>query len=116
MTKTTIRRLLVFGVLALAMALIAAEPPDEFFIISSVDAAHSRLVLKRPTDGTVVLIVTDKTAIRGERGESLRLANLRSGDTIYVVAAAKTNGEVTALAIRRGPMTVEQLHRRYLRF
>ncbi|HYM59899.1 MAG TPA: hypothetical protein VEZ11_03285 [Thermoanaerobaculia bacterium] len=113
---TTLRRLIAFGVFAIATALIAAEPLDEFFIISSVDAAHGRLVVKRPTDGTVVLIVTDKTAIRDERGEPLRMASLRSGDTIYAVAVAKPAGEITASSIRRGPMTVEQLHRRYLRF
>jgi hypothetical protein len=97
-------------------ASVAATPaPDEFFIISSVDAAKSRLILKRPTEVTVVMGVTDRTVIRGERGESLRLAALRAGDTIYVMSRSQSNGEMTASSIRRGPMTVDELHRRYIR-
>ena len=88
---------------------------DEFFIISSVDVAKSRLILKRPTDVTVVMGVTGRTVIRGEGGESLSLVTLRAGDTIYVIATSKANGEMTAVSIRRGPMTVEELHRRYIR-
>ncbi len=111
------RSLFACIVVTLAMQVLAAAPlpaTDEFFIISSVDIAHGRLVLKRPTEVTVVMNVTATTPIRGERDEALRLAALRAGDTIYAVVALKTNGELTGTSIRRGPMTVEELHRRYL--
>jgi hypothetical protein len=96
----------------------AASSPaaDEFFIISSVDVARSRLVLKRPTEVTVVMNVTGRTTMRGERGELLRLGALRAGDTIYAMARTNPNGELNASSIRRGPMTLEELHRRYLGF
>jgi hypothetical protein len=102
-------------IVVLFASAVAAASPDEFFILSSVDTAKSRLILKRPTDVTVVMAVSGRTAIRGERGESLQLANLRAGDTIYVIATTQSNGELMATGIRRGPMTVEELHRRYIR-
>src|SRR5438874_13629251 len=45
----------------LALLLAMAAPSDEFFIISSVDMARSRLVLKRPTEVTVLAMVSERT-------------------------------------------------------
>lgn len=101
-----------------AAAATAPHPPprDEFFIISSVDVSRARLVLKRPTEVTVVMQVPASTAIADEHGAMLHLANLRAGDTIYAVASAGTGGGLVATSIRRGAMTVAELHRRLLRF
>ena len=87
---------------------------EDFFIVSSVDIARSRLVVKRPTEVTVVIDVTRQTVIRAEKGESLRLSDLRAGDTIYVATKTAADGALSAMTIRRGPMTLEELHRRYL--
>jgi len=92
----------------------AAPAADEFFIVSSIDAAHSRLILKRPTDVTVTVRVTAGTQIRDEHGQAKKLADLRAGDTAWITATRDPSGELTAVLVRLGPMTVEELQRRYL--
>jgi hypothetical protein len=111
----------VLGLLVALLALGAATLPaatggdrEEFFILSSVDAARSRIVLKRPTEVTVPMQVNGQTTYRDEKGKSLRLADLRTGDTLYVTFRQDAAGEPTALRVRLGPMTVQEM-RRYLR-
>jgi hypothetical protein len=87
---------------------------EEFFIVSSLDAARGRIVLKRPTEVTLLMQVTARTAYRDEQGKPLRLADLRTGDTAYITYRQET-GAPTALLVRLGPMTVRELQRRYLR-
>ncbi len=96
----------------------AAEPAagEEFFIISSVDAKKQQIVLKRPTEVTELIRVTDKTAYIDEDGKPLQLRDLRAGDTVYVTASTNPGGLPVALRIRKGIMTVDELHRRYLKF
>ncbi len=96
----------------------AAEPgpQEEFFIISSVDAKKQQILLKRPTEVTELIRVTDKTAYVDEDGKALQLKDLRAGDTVYVTATTSREGSPVALRIRKGIMTVDELHRRYLRF
>lgn len=86
---------------------------DEFFIISSIDAARGRIVLKRPTEVTLVMRVTERTAYRDERGRPLELKALRAGDTVYITAARDAAGGPVAILVRQGPMTVQELQRRY---
>jgi hypothetical protein len=92
----------------------AASDREEFFIVSSLDAARGRIVLKRPTEVTLLMQVTARTAYRDEQGRPLRLADLRTGDTAYITYRQET-GAPTALLVRLGPMTVQELQRRYLR-
>lgn len=112
------------GLLATLLALGAATLPvlpalpaaaggdhEEFFILSSVDAARGRLVLKRPTEVTVLMQVNGQTTYRDEKGRSLRLADLRTGDTLYVTFRQSPGGEPTALRVRLGPMTVQGMQR-----
>jgi hypothetical protein len=94
----------------------SSQPPDEFFIISSVDVTRTRLVLKRPTEVTVVMEVPAAVAITDENGTTLHLQNLRAGDTIYAVDSVNAKGGLVAVSIRRGAMTVAELHRRFMRF
>jgi hypothetical protein len=112
-------------VLALALALlpvaVSGLPPqsvEEFFLVSSLDAARGRMVLKRPTEVTLVMHVDGRTAYRDERGQPLTLRDLRTGDTVYITyrpnAGPNTGAEPTALLVRQGPMTVPELERRYL--
>jgi hypothetical protein len=92
---------------------VGSPAADEFFIISSIDAARNRIVLKRPTEVTVVMRVTERTAYRDEQGKPLKLAALRAGDTVYITAARDAASGPTAALVRQGPMTVQELQRRY---
>jgi hypothetical protein len=85
----------------------------DFFIISSVDPAKSQLLLKLPTEVTEVMRVGDETRYIDEDGKSMKLTDLRAGDTVYITSRPGRGGLV-AIQIRRGPMTVTELRRRYL--
>lgn len=86
---------------------------DEFFLISSVNPQKREMVLKLPTEVTKPMSITDKTSIVDENGKPLRTTDLRSGDTVYITYRQNGAG-AEALSIRLGPMTVEELQRRYL--
>jgi hypothetical protein len=115
------RSALIALLVLLGTALGAAAAPmgqgdrEEFFIVSSLDATHGRIVLKRPTEVTLLMQVTAQTAYRDEQGKPLRLADLRTGDTAYITYRQSPGGAPTALIVRLGPMTVEELQRRYLK-
>lgn len=87
---------------------------DEFFIVSSVDVTQKRLVLKRPSEVTVLVRVTENTSYRSEQNRPLQLPDLRAGDTVFIRLGTGTESDL-AKSVRKGPMTVEELHRRYLR-
>ncbi len=116
----TISALLIGTLLALPRLASARAPEpaagEEFFIISSVDAKKQQIVLKRPTEVTEIIRVTDKTTYLGEDGKPLQLKDFRAGDTVYVTVTASREGSPVALRIRKGIMTVDELHRRYLKF
>ncbi len=107
--------LLLLGTAPGVPAVSAASDREEFFIVSSLDAAHARIVLKRPTEVTLLMQVTAQTAYRDEQGKPLQLADLRTGDTAYITYRQSPGGAPTALLVRLGPMTVQELQRRYLR-
>jgi len=103
---------------ALSMAQTAErqqKTADTFFIISSVDAKKRQIVLKLPTEVTEVVEVAPETVYRDELGRALKFEDLRAGDTVYAVVVPKADGRLKVTSIRRGPMTVEELHRRYLK-
>jgi hypothetical protein len=100
----------------------ATHDPDpaavggEFFIVSSVNTEKKQLVLKRPTEVTVLVLVNEKTVYLDEQGKPLNFSELRAGDTVYVTATRSSEaGVLVATRIRKGPMTLEELRRRYLR-
>ncbi len=95
---------------------VTAAPGEEFFIISSVDPAKHQLVLKRPTEVTTLMHVSDATTYFDESGKPLRLADLRTGDTVYVLSTTQADTGPTASRIRRGPMTLAELHKHYLSY
>jgi len=88
---------------------------EQFFIVSSIDQTKSQVLLKRPTEVTLLMKIDDKTQFVDEQGKSMKLSDLRAGDTVWVIvnASTKTDSPVAA-RIRRGPMTVPDLHRLYL--
>ncbi len=87
---------------------------EEFFMISSTDAAKSQILLKRPTEVTQLMKVTDKTQFLDASGKPFQLTGLRSGDTVWVTSTRSENGDLIAVRIRKGPMTVQDLHRYFL--
>ena len=92
----------------------AASPADEFFIISSVNQKKNQLVLKRPTEVTVLMEVNDQTVCQDEAGKAIHLKDLRAGDTVFVGSRHKPDGNYVATRIRKGYMTREEVHSRYL--
>jgi hypothetical protein len=74
------------------------------------------MVLKRPTEVTLTMRVAEKTRCRDEQGKTIRFTDLRAGDTVFIASEPDSSGHPVASSVRRGPMTVEELHRRYLRF
>jgi hypothetical protein len=115
--------LVVLPILALTPLLGAEQKAQrgtttrgEFFIISSMDAKKAQIVLKRPTEVTELIRVTDKTVYLDEQGKAIDFKSLRAGDTVYVTSSASPDGMPVATGIRRGPMTLEELHRRYVLF
>lgn len=108
--------LLVLPLLAANKEKPRANAGEDFFIVSSVDTKKSQLVLKRPTEVTELVVVTEKTVYLDEQGKPLRLKDFRAGDTVYVTSSPGAEGTRGATRIRKAPMTFEELHRRYLEF
>jgi hypothetical protein len=94
----------------------APRADEQFFIISSVDLQKNQIVLKRPTEVTELLLVTDKTVFLDENGKKIGFQNVHAGNTVWVMARRDGQGAEVAMQVRKGPMTVEELHRRYLPF
>jgi hypothetical protein len=116
MSRTPALRLFVVLLALFATTLPAATAGEreEFFVLSSVDAGRGRIVLKRPTEVTLTMQVNGQTTYRDEQGKSLRLAELRTGDTLFIAFRQSAAGEPTALRVRLGPMTVQEM-RHYLK-
>jgi hypothetical protein len=85
---------------------------EQFFIIASLDQAKSEILLKRPDEVTELINATPKTQYSDENGKSLKLSDLRAGDTVWVTSTG--GAHPTAIRIRKGQMTVADLHRYYL--
>ncbi len=90
------------------------SPADSFFIISSVDAKKQQIVLKLPTEVTEIVKVTAATTYRDEKGRPLKFEDLRAGDTVYATLKRDADGTLAVASLRRGPMTLEELHSRYI--
>ena len=87
---------------------------EEFFIVSSVDITKKQLLLKEPTEITQLIQVNDKTRYMDKDGKLMQFGDLRAGDTIYIRFSNTSAGRV-AVSIRKGPMTLEELRRHYLK-
>ena len=88
-----------------------APSSGEFFIISSVNPAKQQVLVKQPTEVTLLVHVDARTRYLDRSDKAIALADLRAGDTVYVTLQP---GSDLALEIRKGPMTVAELQRRYL--
>ena len=93
----------------------AGSTAEQFFIVSSVNSNKQQLVLKRPTEVTLLVGVNDKTAYLDQQGRPLQLKDFRAGDTVYVTLRSGAEGPPVITRIRKGLMTLEELRRRYLK-
>lgn len=122
MNRTTCRGALsvaLLGIILLAAGTRGQEAKtgsgEEFFIIASMDQSKSQLLLKRPTEVTMLVKATDKTQYSDENGKPLHLSDLRAGDTVWVVSSKSGSSDgPTAIRVRKGPMTLTELHKYYL--
>ena len=85
---------------------------ESFYIVGSVDRAKSQILLKLPTEVTSLIKVDAKTQFVDENGKPIQLADLQTGNTVWVTASG--GDQPVASRIRKGPMTVADLHRLYL--
>src|SRR6516225_5686145 len=86
----------------------------DFFIVSSIDLAKRQILLKRPTEVTELMRVDGETRYFDEGGKPMRLAELRAGDTVFIMSKPTVEQPV-AVTIHKGPMTLDVLRERYLK-
>jgi hypothetical protein len=91
----------------------AAGSGEDFFIIASIDQSKLQLLLKRPTEVTELVKVAVKTQFLDEAGKPIHLSDLRAGDTVWATVSGSRDKSTTT-RVRKGPMTMQQLHRYYL--
>jgi hypothetical protein len=97
-----------------AFAQKLAKTGDEFFVISSIDRTKHVLVLLQATEISQIMNIGDKTLFADEHGKALKLTDLRSGDTVYIVSHKQQDGSLIADKVTEGTMTVSELRRRYV--
>jgi len=103
--------MVVIGGVGIVRAGSPSVPTDEFFIISSVEPVKQQLLVKRPTEVTQLLRVDAQTKYFDQARKPIGLMDVHAGDTVYIRSSA-TSG--VALEVRKGPMTLAELQRRYL--
>ena len=111
--------LILFPVASLAANRSASSTPamhEDFFIISSVNLPHHQIVLEEPTEVTELVQVNDNTVVLNEEGKSMELKDLRAGDTVFVTLTKRSSDIPIVSRIRKGQMTLQELHKRYLNF
>jgi hypothetical protein len=86
---------------------------EQFFIVASLDLQQKQLLLKYPTEVTLLVKVNDQTTFVDDSGKSMKLSDLRAGDTVWLTSSGSST-DTTALKVRKGEMTVADLHRYYL--
>jgi hypothetical protein len=86
---------------------------EQFFIVASLDLQKQQLLLKYPTEVTLLVKATVQTKFVDDTGNSLKLADLRAGDTVWLTSTG-SGADTTATKVRKGQMTVADLHRYYL--
>ena len=91
----------------------ATSSGEHYYIIGSVDQSQQQILLKGPNEITMLLKVAPDTKFVSEGGKPLRLADFRAGDTVWVVYKG-TGDDSTAVHVRAGGMSVEDLHKYYL--
>lgn len=86
---------------------------EEFYIIASIDLPKSQMLVKRATEVTELMLITPQTKMLSDTGQPLKLSDFRAGDTVWALASG-SGAQLTAKQIRKGEMTLADLHRYYL--
>jgi hypothetical protein len=86
---------------------------EQFFIVASIDQQRSQILLKHPTEVTQLMRLEPSTKYLDESGKPLQISDLRAGDTVLVTSSGDKS-EPSVTRIRKGEMTVADLHRYYL--
>jgi hypothetical protein len=107
--------LIAFSVLASIAGAQGKKTPagEEFFMVASLDQSKSQLLLKLPTEVTLLAKVTPQTQFSDENGKPIKLSDLRAGDTVWAVTTG-SGDNTTVTRLRKGPMSVADLHKYYL--
>ncbi len=88
---------------------------EYFFIIGSVDYVQNQILLKWPTEVTLLLKVTPNTKFTSEAEKPLKFSDFGAGDTVWV-SYSGTGEDATAVSVRAGIMDAESLHKYYLNY
>jgi len=99
---------------AAAPKLKAPADAGDFYIVSSISTAQKQIVLKLPTEVTLLVQTNAQSQFLDEQGKPLTLKDLRAGDTVYVVVQKGTTGTPIVQKLQRGGMTVDELHKKYM--
>jgi hypothetical protein len=86
---------------------------EQYFIVGSVDQSQQQILLKWPTEVTLLLKITPATKFVAENGQVLHFSDFRAGDTVWVTYTG-AGDSATATHVRAGGMTVQELHDYYL--
>jgi hypothetical protein len=86
---------------------------EQFFIVASIDKQNSQVLLKRPTEVTVLVKIDSKTKYFSDSGKPETLANFRAGDTVWVKLSGD-GPEPSLIQMRQGEMSLADLHRYFL--
>ena len=86
---------------------------EEFFIIAAIDKQNSQILLKEPTEVTVLVKLAPNTKYFGDNGKATTINSFRAGDTVWAKLSGDAPG-ATLLQMREGEMTVADLHRYFL--
>jgi len=107
--------LAVLAIPALAQAGVSSGfAQGDFFIVSSIDLAKRQILLERPTEVTELMRVDGETRYLEERGNRIRLTDLRAGDTVYILSKS-SGSQPLAVTIHKGPMTLDVPRERFLK-
>jgi hypothetical protein len=86
---------------------------EQFFIVASLDLQQKQLLLKYPTEVTLLVKTTDQTKFVDDSEKPMKLSDLRAGDTVWLTSSG-SGSDTTATKVRKGEMTVADLHHYYL--
>lgn len=86
---------------------------EQFFIVASIDRQNSQLLLKRPTEVTLLVKISPNAKYFADGGKATTLASFRAGDTVWAKLTGDST-EPTLVEMREGQMTVADLHTYYL--
>jgi hypothetical protein len=86
---------------------------EHYYIIGSVDQSQQQILLKQPTEITILLKVSPDTQFVSGAKKPLKLSDFRAGDTVWVTYTG-TGADATAKHVRAGGMSVPDLHKYFL--